>query len=261
MQCSYLRNTRISDLSIPGIVVIARSGSWHAMFEPTSFHFPVHIVEPRLLIRGVAIKPVVQVLVLLDQVIARHSVNRQRRLVIRHRIASLIQRRRKRISKTIPRPSGLRNVDLRLAHGTITHLSPTRSKDDPSFRSASVMTPQVPYGSPAPRASGAVLTNPPSRRIPPASSSKTTLHRHSNPAFRHALTRITYNQTRDCIQTSSRKARHEGIPRRLERTSRAHGVAYEDHSLGTHTLSSLRTPPWTCPPTSIRSRIAQLRPA
>src|SRR3546814_349331 len=68
---------------------------------------------------------------------------------------------------------------------------------------------------------GAVLTNPPSRRIPPASSSKTTLHRHSNLAFRHALTRITYNQTRDCIQTSSRKARHEGTPRRLERTSRA----------------------------------------
>src|SRR3989304_2895163 len=152
MQCSYSRNTRISDLSIPGIVVIARSGSWHAMFEPTSFHFPVHIVEPRLLIRGVAIKPVVQVLVLRDQVIARHSVNRQRRLVIRHRIASLIQRRRKRISKTIPRPSGLRNVDLRLTHGTITHLSPTGSKDDPSFRSASVMPPQVPYGSPAPRA-------------------------------------------------------------------------------------------------------------
>ena len=63
MQCSYSRNTRISDLSIPGIVVIARSGSWHAMFDAHELSFlPVHIVEPRLLIRGVAIKPVVQVL-------------------------------------------------------------------------------------------------------------------------------------------------------------------------------------------------------
>src|SRR3546814_468756 len=36
-------------------------------------------------------------------------------------------------------------------------------------------------------------------------------------------------------------------------------VAYEEHSLGTHTLSSLRTPPWTCPSSfnSITNRSAQ----